>query len=148
MIIKIGGNTLINLENFIRQHDTITTEINLIMKEVEKGNTINVAEIVLHINKLAGNLNIHLTNEDKFLYPNLMNSANLAVQKLAIQYNSEMGDLLNTFIEYKNNYNTSYKINERKDSFISDTKKVMSALVKRIEKENSGLYKLIKEKNL
>lgn len=139
---------MINLDNFIRQHNTILTEINFIMREVEKGNAINVTETVLHINKLAGNLNIHLTNEDKFLYPMLLNSTDLTVQKLASQYNNEMGDLANIFTKYKNDYNTSNKINEKKDLFISDTKKVMKALIKRIEKEDNGLYKFIKDKNL
>lgn len=139
---------MINLDNLIRQHDTIYTEINFIMEEVSKGSAINVAETVLHINKLAGNLNIHLMNEDKFLYPNLLKSTDLTVQKLAVQYNSEMGDLANIFTEYKNKYNTSFKINEKKDSFINDTKKVLNTLVKRIEKEDNGLYKIIKEKNL
>lgn len=139
---------MLNLENFIRQHNSIRTEINFIMGELEKGTTINVAEIVLHINKIAGHLNIHLVNEDKFLYPKLLNSTDLDVKKLALQYNNEMGDLVDIYTKYKNDYNTSIKINERFDSFISDTKSVMKALIKRIDKEDNGLYKLIKDKRL
>lgn len=139
---------MINLENLIRQHKTIFTEINFIMGEVEKGSTINVTETVLHINKLAGHLSIHLMNEDKFLYPKLLNSIDSAVQRLALQYNNEMGDLASIFTKYKNDYNTSNKINEKEDLFINDTKKVMKALIKRIEKEDNGLYKLIKDTNL
>lgn len=137
-----------NLENFTRQHNTIFAEINFIMGEVEKGSAINVSEVVLHINKLSGHLNIHLMNEDKFLYPKLLNSTDLAVQKLALQYNNEMGDLVNIYAKYKNDYNTSKKINEKRDLFISDTKSVMKALIKRIDKEDNGLYKLIKDKNI
>lgn len=139
---------MINLDNFIRQHNSIRTEINLIMGELEKGIAINVTEIVLHINKIAGHLNIHLVNEDKFLYPKLLNSTDLDVKKLALQYNNEMGDLVDIYTKYKNDYNTSIKINERFDSFISDTKSVMKALINRIDKEDNGLYKLIKDKKL
>lgn len=139
---------MINLENHIRQHNTIRTEINFIIGEVEKGNSMNVTEIVLHINKLAGHLNIHLVNEDKFLYPKLFNSTDSAIQRLAIQYNNEMGDLVNIYTKYKADYNISNKINERKDAFINDTKSVMKALLKRIDKEDNELYKLIKDKNL
>jgi hemerythrin-like domain-containing protein len=136
------------LENLTRQHNTIITEIILIMGEIEKGSAMNVTEVVLHINKLSGHLNMHLLNEDKFLYPKLLNSSDLAIKNLAIQYNNEMGDLANIYTKYKNDYNTSSKINERMDSFISDTKSVMQALTKRIEKENNGLYKLIEEKHI
>lgn len=137
-----------NLDNFTRQHNTISAEIDFIVDEVEKGSAMNVAEVVLHINKLSGYLNLHLMNEDKFLYPKLINSNVLDVKKLALQYSNEMGDLVNIYTKYKNDYNTSNKINERSELFISDTKNVMKALIKRIDKENNGLYKLIMDKNI
>lgn len=139
---------MINLDNLIRQHNTILTEISFVMEEVEKRSTMNGAEIALHINKLAGHLNMHLMNEDKFLYPKLLNSSDLAVKNLALQYNNEMGDLVNIYSKYKNDYNTSNKINECAETFVIDTMSVMKALKKRIDKEDNGLYKLIKDKNL
>lgn len=139
---------MINLDNLIRQHNTILTEISFIMGEVEKGNKMNGAEVALHISKLAGHLNMHLMNEDKFLYPKLLNESDLAVKNLALQYNNEMGDLVNVYTKYKNEYNTCNKINECAETFIIDTRSVMKALINRIDKEDNGLYKLIKDKNL
>ncbi|MDF2906221.1 MAG: hypothetical protein K0R34_1542 [Herbinix sp.] len=109
---------------------------------------INPSIAGLHISRLAGQLRIHLLQEDEFLYPKLMNSTDASIRNLADQYNSEMGELASKYTVFKNKYNIANKILENVDEFLFEGKIIISALKQRIEKENSGLYRLIKERNI
>ena len=42
----------------------------------------NIQEIVLNINTITGKLKIHLLNEDKYLYPNLINNTDITLMHL------------------------------------------------------------------
>lgn len=56
-----------------------------------------------------------------------------------------MGGISDTFTNYKNKFNTKSKIiSEGNEVFISETKKILVAIEKRISKEESELYKLIR----
>lgn len=140
---------MIKLENMNRQHDIISTEVNLIEEEIQKDiDLINPAEVALHINRLAGLLKVHLIEEDKFLYPILLKSDDKEIQTMTKQYINEMGDLASAYTEYKNKYNVRNKISKDVDLFIRDTAEIVEALKKRIVKENNELYHLIVERNL
>lgn len=137
------------MTNLDRQHRTIMEEINLIENEIMKGSTdINPSVAGLHISRLAGQLKIHLLEEDEFLYPKLMNSTDDSIKKLADQYNSEMGNLAADYASFKSKFNMANKIKENIDEFLLEGRRIISALKNRIEKENSGLYRLIKDRNI
>jgi hemerythrin-like domain-containing protein len=140
---------MINLENLNRQHETIKREINFIEKEIKKGSSsVNVAETALHISRLAGLLKIHLLEEDQFLYPGLLGCQDDEIENMASVYMNEMGNLASEYTEFKNKYNISSKIKGNVDIFISDAKRIMDVLNKRIQKEDSELYYLVKERKL
>lgn len=140
---------MINFENLNRQHETIKSEINFIETEINKGSSsVNVAETALHISRLAGLLKMHLLEEDQFLYPGLLECQDNEIENMAGLYMSEMGNLASEYIEFKNKYNISSKINGNVDNFIKDAKRIMEVLKKRIQKEDSELYYLVKERRL
>jgi hemerythrin-like domain-containing protein len=138
-----------NLTNLDRQHRTIMDEISIIENEIMKGSeAINLSIAGLHISRLAGQLKIHLLEEDEFLYPKLLSSPEDSIKNLADQYIKEMGNLAAEYTLFKSKYNMANKINENLEEFLVEGKVVIASLKKRIEKENSGLYRLIKEKNI
>ena len=140
---------MINLTNLNRQHDSIMAEIVLLEEEIRKGSkALDTAKAALHISKLAGLLKIHLLEEDKFLYPDLLSSSDKDIIKLAQSYNKEMGSLSEEYTHFKNNYNVGNKLRGKEDIFLSDAKKIIEVLKKRISKENTELYRMVKEKNL
>lgn len=140
---------MINLDNLDRQHKNIAEEINFIELQLEKSSSeINTVEVASHINKLAGQLKIHLLDEDKFLYPELLKSQDGETEELAKKYMEEMGGLSQEYTNFKNSYNTSSKINEKRETFIQDGKAIIKALKKRMDKEDTGLYNLIRKKGL
>jgi hypothetical protein len=95
-------------------------------------------EFVSHINKLAGKLNVHLSTEDKFLYPNLINGEDRQLKSMANSYIDEMGNISNVFADYRNKFNTKSKINERLDTFISETKPILNEIRKEFKRKKQS----------
>ncbi|MGV2644453.1 hemerythrin domain-containing protein, partial [Clostridium perfringens] len=76
-----------NIDNLERQHIEINNLFNKINKTLSLSNvTDDLDGLVLDINTLAGKLNIHMRTEDKFLYPQLINSKDDKLKKVAIEY--------------------------------------------------------------
>lgn len=133
------------IDNLERQH----LEINKLFQKISS--TINLRniedsldELVWDINTLAGKLNIHMRTEDKLLYPELMNSDDKNLRNISKEYSQEMGNIHSIFIEFKNQFNTKNKIINDKNKFLIESKKVISLLENRIEKEDKTLYPKIK----
>ncbi len=140
---------MIYLDNMLRQHTSIHEDINYLISEIEKDSKeIDATEAALIINRLAGRLKIHMLEEDKFLYPDLINNADAKVKSLANQYISEMGNLANEYTHFKSEYNTAKKIQDKPDTFIIEAKKIIHALMNRMNKEDNELYAFIQEKKL
>ena len=140
---------MIDINNFIRQHKDILSDINEIDKIVSKQDyEEHLNEFVSHINSLAGKLKVHLSYEDKFLYPNLIKGEDMELKSMTEEYMREMGDIADVFTAYKNEFNTRSKINERLDTFKVDTKRILDEIKNRISKEENGLYKVIVEKEI
>lgn len=140
---------MINLNNLNRQHNSIKYEVDYLESEVRKGAlSMDASELARHINILAGQLRIHLMEEDKFLYPDLLDCNDPEIQKLANEYLEEMGNLASVYTSFKNNYNVGRKINENKEAFLKELQVIMKVLKERITKEDNELYRLVQLKNL
>lgn len=140
---------MINLEQLKKQHSSIEEELDIILSLTFKEEYIDLlSDITLHINKLAGLLNIHLLSEDDFMYPALRDSKDTEIKNLASSYSDEMGGLVTEFTEYKNRFNTKNKVLAAEAEFRPMTKTVLGKIKSRMDKENKNLYRLIAEKNL
>ena len=134
-----------NIDNLDRQHLDIKgllKKINSILSIRNMEDSLD--ELVWDINTLAGKLNIHMKTEDKFLYPELINSSNNNLRNISKEYSEEMGSIPIIFTEFKNQFNTKNKILNDKDKFLIESKKVLKLLENRIEKEDKSLYPKIK----
>lgn len=140
---------MINLTQLEKQHISIKEEIETIENMSGKaGYEDNLMEITLHINKLAGLLNIHLLSEDDYMYPALKESTDAELKAMAESYSLEMGDLVTEFTAYKNRYNTKNKVLADGKDFLPMTKEVLNKIKSRIEKEDNKLYALIARKGI
>ncbi|MGI6093420.1 MAG: hemerythrin domain-containing protein [Veillonellaceae bacterium] len=133
-----------DVKNLLRQHNEILELIGKInafttSQQIEA----NAFSTSLLLGQLAGKIKIHMTTEDKFVYPALLNHANPKVQSLSRQFADEMGDLAKTFDSYKTKYMNAREISANPASFLQQTKLVAAALATRIEKENTELYPLL-----
>jgi iron-sulfur cluster repair protein YtfE (RIC family) len=131
-------------EQLKKQHESINQlilETNKLVKEINL--ELNASEIAKNISTLAGILQIHLSQEDQYLYPSLMKSENPEVMKKAKMYMDEMGNLKSVYIEFKNEFNTKSKIMTNSIGFEKAFKVVFSAIEKRISREDSDLYLML-----
>ena len=132
------------IENYLEQHVKIKTQIGVIKKlAIENTLKENAVKIGTEISRLAGIINIHLSSEDKFMYPKMIASENVKVKNTAMVYQNEMGNLLKVFTAFKEKYNTKPKIIENERFFTADLKEIVAQLLTRMNKEEQELYKLL-----
>lgn len=132
-----------NLNTLKRQHNDILDLIETIENKVQNEPLENNAKsIAKGINELSGKLKIHLSHEDRYLYPNFKESNNIQLKNKANQYIKEMGNLSSIYSDFKNSYNTPTKILKNQESLIKKSEIVMQAIKKRIKQEDTDLYKL------
>ena len=98
----------------------------------------NSKEIATTLKNLSGKLKVHLSMEDRYLYPNL--KAKNESKNIAEKFENEMGNLAKEFLNYKEKYNTYIKITESPINFKNETTKIMKALEDRMSREEKDLY--------
>jgi hemerythrin-like domain-containing protein len=104
--------------------------------------TKEASEIVLVLSQFASKLNMHLTMEDKALYPKLMSSGNTQTAKVAKEYMTEMGGIKQAVEKYIHSWSLAKNIIADPQKFIDDSKGIITALKARIDKEETVLYPL------
>lgn len=130
--------------NLQRQHNEVMNLANYILNNI-KSCTVeqNLNEIVKSINTIAGKLKIHLLNEDKYLYPSLLNSSDSVLNTFGKKYSEEMKEVSKAYDDYKSKYNTASKIKQNIENFSKDTEGIFRALSNRIYREEKELYPLL-----
>lgn len=133
-----------DITNLKRQHREVIDLADYILDNV-KNNTVdkNIDQVVKSINIISGKLKIHLLNEDKHLYPYLLNSSDAALNMFGKKYSEEMKEVSKGYEDYKSIYNTSSKIKQNIGEFKEDTKRIFGALSNRVEREENELYPLL-----
>ncbi|WP_026895681.1 hemerythrin domain-containing protein [Clostridiisalibacter paucivorans] len=133
-----------NIINLKRQHNDITGLVNYVLKKIENNMVEqNIQEIVRNINTITGKLKIHLLNEDKYLYPHLINNTDITLDAFGKKFFEEMEEVTMVYENYKSKYNTANKIKQNIEAFNKDTKQVFKTLMDRIQREENELYPLL-----
>ena len=92
------------------------------------------------LGSLMGKLTLHLSTEDKVLYPELETHKDPAVAALARRFASEMKTTAASVVAYNGKWNTPSVIKANARGFIQETKDVVKVLADRIKRENQELY--------
>ena len=100
------------------------------------------SEILDLLSKFAAKLNMHLTMEDKALYPKLITSKDLKTSQIAREFLTEMGGIKVVVEKYIHNWSLAKNIIASPEIFIKESKLIIGALQTRIDKENNILYPL------
>ncbi len=133
-------------KSFRDQHDDllkIASEISAHLNVDEL--TKDASEVRSLLSKLLGKLGVHLSMEDKTLYPKLLEHSDERVKSMAKRFIDEMGGIGEAVKAYKGKWSSPVQIQKDPSDFIEQTKGIFDALVKRIEKENNELYKTVDE---
>lgn len=130
-----------DLKNLLRQHQEVLELMNQISAfqtaEQVRENAFAISGLLA---KLSGIIKIHLSSEDKYVYPVLSKHQDSAIRHTAEVFVLEMGELAKAFEAYKTKFLGASKIAANAQAFLSESQAVFSALQARIKKEDAGLY--------
>ena len=102
------------------------------------------ADAIAHsVSRLAGIINVHLSMEDKFMYPGLAKSTDDKIKGLGLRYQKQMGDIAGNFIQYKDKYNTKSGVLKGASGMKMETDRIFKEIRNRIRTEEEELYKYI-----
>lgn len=132
-----------NTESYRKQHaelEKLARAITRLLNPEELAKDASAVRSLL--SQLMGKLNVHLTMEDKALYPSLLQSPKEEVRVLAKRYMDEMGAIGAAVKEYGKRWPGAIDVQQNPKDFIAQTEKIFEALTHRIDKENRELYVL------
>ena len=131
---------------FRKQHVDIINLVNNILDSLDfdvlKTNSHGIRKL---LTKLSNNVKVHLILEDSALYPIMANSDNTKIKTKSNQFMDEMGVISTTYSNYVEKWSTGSSIKENTSKFMDETRNVMDALLNRIDRENTDLYKILHE---
>lgn len=132
------------VDNLKSQHQEILVvvkELSTILNEVES--IEKAVKARSYLNQLGTLLGPHLQIEDKLLYPILKKSPHPKVKETAIVFSDEMGGIGIRINRYMEKWPTSVLIANEANSFIKETKVILTVLIQRISKEDNELFPLL-----
>lgn len=130
-------------DSFKQQHKELLELVKQITHRLDPATLPqNAAEVRSTLSALAGKLVVHLSMEDKNLYPVMINSNDENAKKTAQSYMDEMGTLAASFKEYTQKWPSPQAIQNDPAGFCTETKAVFQAIGQRIGREESTLYPL------
>ena len=92
------------------------------------------------ISRLNGQLMVHLSMEDRHIYPALMASEDFQVLKLAHQFKGEIGPLFRAFQDYRLKWSCASQVSDDPRGFLADTETIFAVINKRMTLEDDALY--------
>jgi hypothetical protein len=130
-------------DSFRAQHNDLLA----IAKEIEASLKVDVLRkdarpVRFRLSKLAGILMVHLSAEDRWLYPKLSAHADASVSAISKRCVEEMGGLKDAFGAFMNRWSSTKDIQANPEAFVKDTQRLFAALYRRIDWENRELYPL------
>ncbi len=96
--------------------------------------------------KFIGTLRAHLAMEDTYLYPVMLEHADPNIRSKAQSFKQEMGDLASVVDAFHHKWSRAGAITDDPNAFVQAWIGVRSALLNRMNREDSDLYELIDKK--
>lgn len=131
------------LETYHQQHHEMIGRVTEILEHLD-ADTVRADSTHVHrlIGQFAEILQRHLAQEDRLLYPKLMQHRDEKVRATAQRYHDEMGGLSQQFSDYLGRWPTATDIGKRPADFVDETRTLLDQLAKRILREDTELYPL------
>lgn len=86
---------------------------------------------------------LHLTQEDKLLYPKLSNHRHEDLRRLGVEFIAEMGSIAVEFLGYIHRWRSEEELTIHWNLFVEESQAIVSRLSWRIEREEKVLFPLL-----
>jgi len=106
--------------------------------------TAAVVEVLATLEAFTAELVEHLEQEDGYLYPAMMASADVDLSALATRYRAEMGGITDLFNLYRRRW-TVEAIRMDPPKFARETGLLLEGLIDRVRREDEDLYPVVEK---
>lgn len=100
----------------------------------------NAQEIRSLVSQLLGKLTVHLSMEDKVLYPRLLEHGDAKVRKTARRVQAEISDVADAMEGYRARWTSALAVQEDPRAFVEETSTLLRVLSERIRREDDELF--------
>lgn len=132
-----------NIDKFKHQHHKIFDSINALRQYSLAGAVEHAREIAAAVVSMSSLIKLHLTVEDRVLYPALRSSSERALAKIGNQYQEDMKVIAQNYDEFARKWNTAANVARDPDGFRKDANVVLKMLHARIRQEDHHFYPAI-----
>ncbi len=131
-----------NIDKFKHDHAVILGRVGELRRLVQAGAADNAPAIANLVVSISAIIKLHLSSEDRVLYPALSASSDSAAVRTAERFKSEMGAIAAAYSEFSRKWILASRVAAEPEAFREDANRVFKALHERIQRENRELYPL------
>lgn len=129
-----------DISRFMDHHTDILRSIKEMRDLSKAGVTENARDIALAIMKLRSKVFLHLSTENKVMYPEIYALKDSEVTQLARGFQNEMEGLAKAFEAFCLRWRQAKAVADDPEGFRNDANTVIKALHHRIQRENTIFY--------
>jgi hemerythrin-like domain-containing protein len=134
------AENFMNIDKYKNQHVAILKCIEDLRDLVKLGIAEHAAEIAKRVIDMSSIIKLHLSTEDKMLYPALEKIDDRALNSLGKQYQHQMTHIAAAYGEFAKKWNNAGNVSQHPEDFRKDANHVLKILYERIQKENQDFY--------
>ncbi|OWW20162.1 hemerythrin domain-containing protein [Noviherbaspirillum denitrificans] len=132
-----------NIDKFKHQHTQIFDCINTLRQHSLSGIIENARDIARTVVSMSSMIKLHLSVEDKVLYPALRSSKSETIARLGNQYQEDMKAIAQSYEEFARKWNTATNVAKDPEGFRTEANTVLKRLHTRIRQEDQNFYPAI-----
>lgn len=134
-----------NIDRFKHEHTSILQSIAALRQLTKSGVIDNAVEIAQGVVAMSALIKLHLSVEDRVLYPALQSGPDESLARLGLQYQREMGAISSAYMMFARRWNTPAAVRENEQEFKIDANKVLRKVYERMQRENDDFYPRIEK---
>jgi iron-sulfur cluster repair protein YtfE (RIC family) len=134
-----------DIDKYKHQHTVIFDNIRKLKEFSHLGITEHAADIAAQVIKMSSVIKLHLSIEDKFLYPALQEANNPRLAMMGKQYQHEMTHIAEVYGEFARKWNDAGHVAGDPDGFRNEANKVLKTLFDRMQREDRDFYPMIEK---
>lgn len=132
-----------DISKFKNQHTRIFECIKTLHRYSSQGIVEHAQDIAATVISMSSLIKLHLTVEDKVLYPALRSSNQRSLARMGEQYQEDMKIIVSSYEEFARKWNTAASVAQNPAGFRADANTVLKRLHARIRQEDSQFYPAI-----
>ncbi|ASY79354.1 hemerythrin [Pectobacterium polaris] len=129
-----------NIDKFKHQHNEILESIDTLRQLSRAGVTENATDIARAIVAMSSTIKLHLSAEDRVLYPSLQSSGDEQLTKMSQHYQNEMQTIAADYDAFSRRWNTASQLMGHDRDFRADANNVLRKVYERMQRENHDFY--------